>query len=129
MIPGCLLEMTRTAGELRCMDLCIRHSTGTFFNVFKIKVQIKVKVAANARVRLSLQEVEKPKDVMEKFVFVCVESGRLSDIHLVLLVPLVTSQIRALVTQGFNNDSADCKAQIHFGIQHPFLCSSGHVVK
>uniref|UniRef100_A0AAX7TG33 FERM domain-containing protein n=1 Tax=Astatotilapia calliptera TaxID=8154 RepID=A0AAX7TG33_ASTCA len=57
-------------------------------------VQIKVKVAANARVRLSLQEVEKPKDVMEKFVFVCVESGRLSDIHLVLLVPLVTSQIR-----------------------------------
>lgn len=37
----------------------------------KIKVQIKVKVAANVRVRQSLQEVEKPKDVMEKFVFVC----------------------------------------------------------
>lgn len=53
------------------MDLCIRHGTGTFENVFKIKVQIKVKVAANARVRLSLQEVKKPKDVMEKLVFVC----------------------------------------------------------
>lgn len=62
-------------------------------------------------------------------VFVCVESGRLSDIHLVLLVPLVTSQIRELVTQGFNNDSEDCKTQIHFSIQHPFLCSSGHIVK
>lgn len=54
------------------MDLCIRHGTGTFLNVFKIKVQIKVKVAANARVRQSLQEVEKPKDVMEKLYVLCV---------------------------------------------------------